>query len=344
MTQLPQSTHKPLLQKSTIGLSAALAALLLSGATQAASLTPTTLNVKFAVIWDQSNISPNAQSFGLATDQETWTTTLKLGNEPFVASANCTGATCPTSLTTTETSEASTLFNIVSSSEIPSTSDAAMFDTLTSRDVFEYSSNIANSNSEYFSITDETFGRYVPTVGNQMVTWGKTRTITTPNLPLGTIAKSSAGVFNTLSNTSITYAVTDYFVNNVLQVAYGKTGRAHVVSITQVNPTTPPPVAPATCSYQVFSDWGTGFTAQVTIKNETSSPITGWQLAFNFPSGAAIGQYWSAAIKGTAPAYSASPASWNTTILPGQQINFGFNGVKQTGQSPAAKISSSLCR
>lgn len=305
------------------------------------ALTPTTLKIKYEITWDDTYFSPNAAQFNLATSTETWDVTFKVGNESFVVEGS--GTPLPASLNTVEGGDLASSFSVVSSSEIPSTSDAARFDTLTSRDVFKFESNLLNSNTEFFSITDALFGRYVPQTGNQLVTWSKTRQLTSPQLIASTIARSTAGIKAALNNRNYVYQVSDNFLNNVLQTAYSKTGTARVVALTEVTDTGPAP-APATCKYVVYSDWGTGFNGAVIIKNKTNQPITGWQLNLSLLGGGSISQIWGARILGSAPNYSASFLSWNETIWPGQEITFGFNGTKAVGQSAAASVSGGICQ
>ncbi len=305
------------------------------------ALTPTTLKIKYQITWDDTYFSPNAAQFNLAATSETWDVTFKVGNETFTEEGS--GIPVPASLNTVEGADLATSFSVVSSSEIPSTSDAARFDTLTSRDVFKFESNLLNSGTEYFSITDALFGRYVPQTGNQLVTWSKTRQITSPMIVAGTIPRTTAGLKAALSNPNYTYQVSDSFLNNVLQTAYSKNGTARVVSLTEVTDTGPTP-APASCKYVVYSDWGTGFNGAVIIKNKTNQPITGWQLNLSLLGGGSISQIWGARILGSAPNYSASFLSWNETIWPGQEITFGFNGVKAAGQSSAASVSGGICQ
>lgn len=312
-----------------------------SAEVSAEALAPTTLKIKYEITWDDTYFSPNAAQFNLATTSETWDVTFKVGNESFIVEGS--GSPTPASLNTVEGADLASAFTITSSSEIPSTSDAARFDTLTSRDVFKFESNLLNSETEFFSLTDALFGRYEPQTGNQLVTWSKTRQITSPQLLAGTVARSTAGLKAALNNRNYTYQVSDYFTNNVLQTAYSKTGTARVVAFTEVTDTGPTP-APASCKYVVYSDWGTGFNGAVIIKNKTNLPITGWQLNVSLLGGGSISQIWGARILGSAPNYSASFLSWNETIWPGQEITFGFNGVKAQGQSAAASVSGGICQ
>jgi hypothetical protein len=85
--------------------------------------------------------------------------------------------------------------------------------------------------------------------------------------------------------------------------------------------------APATGNFvfTVTSDWGSGFTGQLTVKNSTASAITNWQLAFEFPAN--ITQIWDATIVSrTGSHYVLKNAGYNSVIPAGGTLAFGFNG------------------
>lgn len=99
---------------------------------------------------------------------------------------------------------------------------------------------------------------------------------------------------------------------------------------TTTNP--PPPSGDCTVAYEV-NDWGSGFQANVTITNDSSTPITAWDLTWSFPSGQTIDQIWSAEqITG-----GASNVSWNGAIgANGGSVTFGFIGSPGGGSEPTA--------
>lgn len=99
--------------------------------------------------------------------------------------------------------------------------------------------------------------------------------------------------------------------------------------------TEPPPVS-CRVTYSA-NNWGgtPGFTASVTIANTGTAAISGWTLAFAFPSGQRITDSWSAAwnqASGSANV-TATNLSWNATIPPGSSVSIGFNGT-HTGSNP----------
>lgn len=87
---------------------------------------------------------------------------------------------------------------------------------------------------------------------------------------------------------------------------------------------TPTPAGAAIVSYAV-NDWGGGATISVTIKNNTTSPINGWTLAWNFPGNQKITNLWNGAYTQSGAAVSVKNASYNSTVPANGSVNFGFN-------------------
>jgi endoglucanase len=105
--------------------------------------------------------------------------------------------------------------------------------------------------------------------------------------------------------------------------------------------TEPPPTPSVSCrvTYAV-NDWGSGFTASVSIANTGTAAISGWTLAFTFPGNQRITNGWNATW--TQPAGSANVtatnADHNRVIGAGSSATgLGFNaGYTGTNARPAA--------
>jgi hypothetical protein len=84
----------------------------------------------------------------------------------------------------------------------------------------------------------------------------------------------------------------------------------------------------ANCSvqYVVTNQWQGGFGASVTINNTGSTTISGWTLTWSFPNGQTITQLWNGSYTQSGSNVSVSNLSYNGTIAPGGNTNFGFNG------------------
>lgn len=98
-------------------------------------------------------------------------------------------------------------------------------------------------------------------------------------------------------------------------------------------PVTPPGPAGCTATYTVQSQWGGGFTGQVTVRNTAAAPLTGWQVAWEYPAGQRITQAWNATVAQTGTAVTATNLSYNGTVPAGGSVTFGFN-ASWTGTNP----------
>lgn len=91
---------------------------------------------------------------------------------------------------------------------------------------------------------------------------------------------------------------------------------------------TPTPTAPAsTCTVGYStSDWPTGFTATLTVRNTGNAPVDGWTLRFAFPSGQQVTQAWSGTATQQGAQVTVTNAAWNGRIPAGGEVQLGFNG------------------
>jgi aryl-phospho-beta-D-glucosidase BglC (GH1 family) len=91
-------------------------------------------------------------------------------------------------------------------------------------------------------------------------------------------------------------------------------------------PPPPPPAAGNAVAFAVQNDWGSGFTANVTIQNNGTNPINGWTLEFDSPVN--ITNIWNAVIVShVGTHYVIQNASWNASIAAGGSVSFGFQGA-----------------
>jgi cellulase/cellobiase CelA1 len=61
--------------------------------------------------------------------------------------------------------------------------------------------------------------------------------------------------------------------------------------------TVPAATVAASCSaaYSVQGDWGTGFTASITVTNTGTAALTGWSLSYSYTGNQQLTQGWSGA-------------------------------------------------
>ncbi|MFI5840092.1 cellulose binding domain-containing protein [Catenuloplanes sp. NPDC051500] len=88
--------------------------------------------------------------------------------------------------------------------------------------------------------------------------------------------------------------------------------------------TTPPaPAGGCAVTYDANS-WNGGFTANVTVRNTSTSPINGWDLGFALPAGQQVGNSWNATVTQNGQNVSAKNIGWNGVIAAGASASFGF--------------------
>jgi len=95
------------------------------------------------------------------------------------------------------------------------------------------------------------------------------------------------------------------------------------------------------CIYSVSNNWGSGFTGAITLTNNGSSAINGWQVSWSYSGGASLAGSWNASVSGSNP-YTAVDMGWNASIAPGQSVQFGFQGEGgDTSEVPT--VSGAVC-
>ncbi len=86
------------------------------------------------------------------------------------------------------------------------------------------------------------------------------------------------------------------------------------------------PAVPCQVRYTVNSEWPGGFNTLVTISNAGTTPIDGWTLRWQLPSGQRITSLWNGQPTQTGADVTVSNQSYNATIgAGGGSVNFGFN-------------------
>lgn len=90
------------------------------------------------------------------------------------------------------------------------------------------------------------------------------------------------------------------------------------------SPSPSPTSAACTVAYKT-NDWGSGFTADVTIANGTSTAVNGWSLVFAFAGNQKITNAWNGTVTQSGTRVTVQNASWNGAIpANGGTAGFGF--------------------
>jgi hypothetical protein len=98
--------------------------------------------------------------------------------------------------------------------------------------------------------------------------------------------------------------------------------------------------------FEKTADWDSGagergFTATVTILNDSGSDLVDWDLSFDFLH--SVGQMWNASYSKTGQRFHIQPEEWNASIQNGQSRSIGFNGAYSgVFQEPGAYVISGM--
>ena len=114
---------------------------------------------------------------------------------------------------------------------------------------------------------------------------------------------------------------------------------------TPVPTATPTPVPTATpipqndlaCEHVTLNSWGSGFTAEVQIKNNSENTLNGWKVCWEYEDTSKRTGGWNAVVTGSNP-YCATGYNWNQNIQTGQTVAFGIQGSKSSASDPNATI------
>jgi chitodextrinase len=90
--------------------------------------------------------------------------------------------------------------------------------------------------------------------------------------------------------------------------------------------TTPPPAGGCTAAYKVSNDWGSGFTADVTV-TAGSSAIHGWKVGWTYAGSQRITNGWNATVTQSGASVTAVNASYNGALGASAATSFGFQGT-----------------
>jgi endoglucanase len=103
-----------------------------------------------------------------------------------------------------------------------------------------------------------------------------------------------------------------------------------------------PPAAVAaagSCSaaYSVSSDWGSGFTAAITVTDNGTTAITGWTLTYAYTGNQTLQSGWSGNWSQSGQTVTVTNASWNGSLAAGASTSIGANfGYSGTNTAPAS--------
>ncbi|MFI9584300.1 endo-1,4-beta-xylanase [Streptomyces sp. NPDC052236] len=92
-------------------------------------------------------------------------------------------------------------------------------------------------------------------------------------------------------------------------------------------PTDPNPPGDCTATYRISSQWQNGFTAQIDVKNNRATPISGWTLKWTLPGGQGIANLWNGVLSTSGTAVTVTNAGYNGTVGGGATTSLGLQGT-----------------
>jgi acetylxylan esterase len=110
-------------------------------------------------------------------------------------------------------------------------------------------------------------------------------------------------------------------------------------------PTTPPAGGGACRVVDTISAWNTGLTANLSVTNTGTAPVTGWSLVFTLPAGQAITSGWNAVFAPASGQVSARNMDYNATIPPNGSVGIGFQATHtgNTGMPGSFTLNGNPC-
>ena len=88
------------------------------------------------------------------------------------------------------------------------------------------------------------------------------------------------------------------------------------------------------CTYKVTSDWGSGFSAEITVTNTGSTTISGWTVEFDY--GCNINSLWGATLSSSSNNhYVVTNPAWSPDLAPGQSCSVCFIASGSSSTQPA---------
>ena len=108
-------------------------------------------------------------------------------------------------------------------------------------------------------------------------------------------------------------------------------------------PTTTPTPAPqpstgsGLTAKATVNSWGSGYTANIKVSNNTGKTVNGWTLKIK-KSEVKMDSSWNVNVKESGDSYVLTPVDWNSSIPNGGSVEFGFNGSGNVGSSISVEV------
>ncbi|CBK75021.1 Beta-1,4-xylanase [Butyrivibrio fibrisolvens 16/4] len=98
----------------------------------------------------------------------------------------------------------------------------------------------------------------------------------------------------------------------------------------QPTPTPQPSTGAGLTAKATINSWGSGYTANIKVSNNTGKTVNGWTLKLK-KSEVKMDSSWNVNVKESGDSYVITPVDWNSSIPNGGSVEFGFNGSGNVG-------------
>ncbi|WP_456789664.1 lytic polysaccharide monooxygenase [Cellulomonas sp. P5_C5] len=158
-------------------------------------------------------------------------------------------------------------------------------------------------------------------------------------------ATTNALLATTTSPAAAVSGLTAGTVYSVYVVAHDAAGNASGKSPTLTFSSGSLPDAGCEVKFDVSNSWSGGFVGQVSLYNDSMTPISSWELAWTFTKGEKLTQAWNSVATQTGTAVSVKNAAWNGTIAHHGSVSFGFQGTSTAtpGQPTGVTLNGVAC-
>ena len=102
------------------------------------------------------------------------------------------------------------------------------------------------------------------------------------------------------------------------------------------------PASAEIAAFTVVGSWSTGYQAEVSVTNDTSSAIKTWQVRITLPAGTSVVNAWNATQSTSGSTYTFTPAAYNGTLAAGASTSFGFI-AGGTGRPVSCEVNGKAC-
>ncbi|MFJ8919705.1 cellulose binding domain-containing protein [Streptomyces sp. NPDC102415] len=92
--------------------------------------------------------------------------------------------------------------------------------------------------------------------------------------------------------------------------------------------------AVCTASYRTVNSWSGGFQGEVTVRNNSRTPMSTWAVGMTLAPGQSIGSLWNGVSTGTSGSVTVRNAAWTGTTAPDATTTFGFTATGGSTTAP----------